>query len=152
MYYYYYYRFCIVQIGFCGASSILVVMAHPWGATFETDFQTTSCFLAGTDWNIKTYCNDVALSQCRDSNLSLCLDMLVHCMYECIYLCLSVCERVVWFLFFLRHGAPRDSYFSREIQKLHFYFLADFFFFILRLKGILANFAIFSKNSLKILF
>ena len=34
--------------------------------------------------NIKKYCNDVALSQCRDSNLSLCLDVSVYCMYLCV--------------------------------------------------------------------
>jgi hypothetical protein len=81
-----YYRFCIVQIVVASIYSIMIVVAHPWGVT-KTEFQTTSCFLAGKDWNIKPYCNDVAFSQCRDSKLSLFSNMLVICV------CLWVCVR-----------------------------------------------------------
>ena len=62
---------------------VMALIEHPWGVTFDTEFRASSCFLAGEDYNIKKYCNDVALSQCRDSNLPLCLDMSVYCMYLC---------------------------------------------------------------------
>jgi hypothetical protein len=64
-----YCRFCIVQIVTASLYSIMVISDHPWGVTFETEFRTTSCFLAGKDWNIKNYSNHDALSQCRDSKL-----------------------------------------------------------------------------------
>ncbi len=81
-----------MQIVVASIYSIMIATQHPWGVTFKPELQTTSCFLAGKDLNMKTYCNHVALSQCRDSKLSPCLNMLV--VYVCLREC-SVCERVV---------------------------------------------------------
>ena len=96
-----------MQIVVASIYSIMIATQHPWGVTFKPELQTTSCFLAGNDSNIKTYCNHaigVALSQCRDFKLSLCFNMLVIyvclreyvresglCVYACVYLCVCYC-------------------------------------------------------------
>ena len=91
-----------MQIVVASIYSIMIATQHPWGVTFKPELQTTSCFLAGNDSNIKTYCNHaigVALSQCRDFKLSLCFNMLVIyvCLREyvresglCLYICVCV--------------------------------------------------------------
>ncbi len=83
-----YYRFCIVQIVVASIYSIMIVVAHPWGVT-KTEFQTTSCFLAGKDWNFKTYCN-----KSRRERLSLPLRILNSRSFLICWLFMCASERV----------------------------------------------------------
>jgi hypothetical protein len=126
----------------------MVISDHPWGATFETEFRTTSCFLAGEDWNIKNYCNHDARSRCRDSKLSHCESLENMFVWICCQTCLfwyvgvsskfcvlvsvwesGVCERVVCVCVCVLVRAFHTLYNNNNVDAASAFLFFRWFFF-----------------------